>query len=1538
MHKFKTKLLLPLIVAGTLICGMSVSANTGVEWSPTGKGFTTDRYNQDIYDGGLGEEVFFRPVVPDKKAEKGQHLYAGAFEGDIVVSKWTLEYEEHTCIHNAYPEGKNEWGGFSFNRHTCLRLCQPGWIATCSKCGREVPNFFYATKNTISQMKTLRTGIQYVSNCVYPDCNNLEQGTGIGHNCDDVSWNRYRVQYYGNGSNGGYIPESYHYYNNETKYEGQAVDPQIKLSTNTFYRTGYVFGGWNTRRDGTGISFSDEEEFLNIQNTLKLEDIKNDSSIILYAQWKPASSTLVIDPNGGTYDGETSITQRFRTVFTLDSDKLTAPAGATVTYDPQGGNPVGPTHTTMHFTGWNFASPLYGAYNNDYKQYLFGKYDTNNIFATTTGDKWHDGCVDTAIAQYAGDSFKLPEATYPNSENPEDQKQFGGWYADPDCTVFVGGPGDDFSTDHDTTLYAKWSTLHLDSEENWTANKGKGAVDLSWIQTDSADKVFKVYQKKENGNWIEVKSSTSITDNLDEVKATFVRNSNNENTEQMYIVPYSGMYDFTLNGAQGGNYGNYVGGKGGKVTGRIFLYEGEELKVGVGSQDGKGSAYTGGTASNYGTGGGGTYLYTKRLGYFAVAGGGGGATLLGNGNAANSGVYRADNAGAGENGMAGGGGGWIGGQKGTAVLHHHKENCLGTRELTRTKTQVHNSYYDDDGKQNTYTSVAEGSKGTAKYMVLKCYFELNGGHNCGNCGAYLNAYDQNGNVFWTDYPDHLVQAGKDLWNNAIPGNEAAKNVLNRQPYETHDNVGWDSSGNAYIESRNYYWLHRDENGVIKRYVVNNGAKNYVPTPSANMRGETSYSSKSGTDYWNTTAYSICTTIQIPSYVTYVRFELKIRKDNRLNHGSKGEISAATLGGFYNCGYTEGGVETSYPSYGGGNGYSADGTSNKVLFGKSDYASTQTADGNAAIFGAELGIFKSNELKGIVASDEGAPNTPSLKRKAVEDDNDFSKTTIIWDNPGDNGTAYQHQVKSFYAETMASMLESNITTDVITSGVEGYRIIIDDKEDTVVTKDNSDYQTENFYAVKDMKKTETKYIHVAAVDGAGNIGETAHLKLGSNIGAQIYYPIETTPIVIKGLDDNVYKKDGSYFVKADGKTPFYLSTNGLISEVGDAVPSANYQVNALAFNVSNNGSKQKYNYYRQNDSTDIGKINIDDVTKTVSGVAENSYFGDYSYFEMSRYNNLRNLSLNIAYIMDDSLNNMKLHVTPQATAYQTTDKFNNTSYTYSNDAADELNGIDLIADGKAPEISGDGYEFLKNIDNIDISEYPDNYEITLEVKDEESGLKEFYVVIENEDNKKTETFEGTISSDKKTGTITINIINDDLLFQGDVNFVIYASDNVGNETEESKGLGEFGLRTQITSQTSIDTIGDNGCITFKKGETGVLIVRTSGYADQVQVKFPDDFAMSGFDTVKNYYYEKPISGGDTNEEDLRRFGVRTEIIRFPIPYDIEEKDAYDIEITAFKNGDSIVVNETVGVRTLSEHQKFNISGSLLDNLRTYIIKN
>lgn len=1485
MRKFKTKLLLPLITAGTLICGITASANTGIERSSNGEAFTTDRYVTSIYEGKLGETVNLRPInlITTKK---GQHRYISksvTTGSDFSIAKWTLEYPDHTCIHNGYPpkENGNEWKGFSFGRSRCYRSCQPGWIATCAKCGRELYAFFYATRDTISQVKSLTNGDSYVSNCVDKNCNNFETGFTIMHNCDEVSWNKYTVKYYGNGADGGYLSDSTHYYNNATEYEGETVSPQSKLTKNIFCRTGYVFTGWNTKMDGNGTPFSDEEDFLNIQTKLNLGNDDQGKEIRLYAQWKPAYSTLMINPNGGSYDGETSITQRFRSTFTLDENKLTPPNGFTVLYDTQGGNHIDPTYTTMHFAGWSFSSPLYGMYNANYKQYLFGAYDTNNVFSSVTEQGWHDGCIDTVTANYAGDSFKLPEATYPNGNNPEDQKRFGGWYADPECTVFIGGAGDEFSTDRDMTLYAKWSTLHLDSTENWTANKEKGAVDLSWVQTDAADKVFKIYQKKENENWTEVKSAESISNDLGKISQTFTRNTDNDNSEQKYIVPYSGLYNFTLAGAQGGNYQDRMGGKGGKTTGRVYLYKDEPLYIGVGSQDGKGSLYKGGTATAYAPGGSASYLRVDRMsedGAFAVAGGGGGATVLGNGNDAgetklrdkNAEIGEGDDIRYGESGMAGGGGGWTGGQKGIAILHNHIDSCYrslaynagGSENRKGWGIDDMNLYmYNLDTKGNDTLNVGIYGSGWGDVHGYVAYVEVLNANTGTMMGKISTDGTSHGSSSWE---------GDDGWH-GTPGG-----------FDINKGVTFNVSGASRVTIHYYFGFtcscHDDDN--------DNHSREWHP----------------------------------------VHYEFRI-------------TSASFSGGKTKmCKYEEGDVENQYPSYGGSNGVIADDTNVVVYNPTTTLDSDQLGDGYIKLEGYELGLFKDNFLNGIIASDEAAPNTPSLKRKAVEDDNDFSKTTVIWDDPGDNGTTYQHQVKSFYTETMAPMLESNITTDVMVSGVKGYRIIVDENSDTVVDVDNSSYQTENSYALTGINKNEIKYIHVAAVDGAGNIGETAHLKIGTNIGEQIYYPLETTPVVIKGLAGNVYEKNGSYFVKADGETPFYLSTNGLISEVGDAAPSYAYQINALTYKVSSNSEKQKISYYRENDRADIDKVNIDGVKKTVNGVVSTAYFNDVSFFEMSRYNNLRNMSINAAYTMDAALNNTKLRVTPQAAAYQQTDKYNTTTYTYSNDAADELNGIDLIADGKAPEISGEGYEFLKNIDNIDIGEYPDNYEITLEVKDEESGLKEFYVVIENEDNKKTKTYEGAISSDKKTGTITINIVNDDLLFQGDINFVIYASDNVSNETEESKGLGEFGLRTQITSQTSTDTIGDNGYITFKKGETGVLIVRTSGYADQIQVRFPNDFAASGFETVKNYYYEKSLSGGDTNENDLRRFGVRTEIIRFPIPYDIEEKDAYDIEITAFKNGDSITINESVGVRTLSEHQKFNISGSLLDNMRTYIIQN
>lgn len=62
----------------------------------------------------------------------------------------------------------------------------------------------------------------------------------------------------------------------------------IKLAKNTFTNGEYTFVGWNTKADGTGTSYSDEQE------------IKVSSNLVLYAQWQENNLEITFNANGGT--------------------------------------------------------------------------------------------------------------------------------------------------------------------------------------------------------------------------------------------------------------------------------------------------------------------------------------------------------------------------------------------------------------------------------------------------------------------------------------------------------------------------------------------------------------------------------------------------------------------------------------------------------------------------------------------------------------------------------------------------------------------------------------------------------------------------------------------------------------------------------------------------------------------------------------------------------------------------------------------------------------------------------------------------------------------------------------------------------------------------------------------------------------------------------------------------------------------------------------------------------------------------------------
>lgn len=69
------------------------------------------------------------------------------------------------------------------------------------------------------------------------------------------------------------------------------IGKETALSTNFFTKEKYNFIGWNTKKDGTGKTYSDNE-IVNL-------NVESGTNITLYAQWQGVKSVITFDPNGG---------------------------------------------------------------------------------------------------------------------------------------------------------------------------------------------------------------------------------------------------------------------------------------------------------------------------------------------------------------------------------------------------------------------------------------------------------------------------------------------------------------------------------------------------------------------------------------------------------------------------------------------------------------------------------------------------------------------------------------------------------------------------------------------------------------------------------------------------------------------------------------------------------------------------------------------------------------------------------------------------------------------------------------------------------------------------------------------------------------------------------------------------------------------------------------------------------------------------------------------------------------------------------------
>lgn len=674
MKKYRRLVLILIVFFELWRCSVTARAGTiydspYVSFSPDGEAWTTDAGNRAIewYADDGSADVITGAKRSLRELQTGEHYYSVKRSGSVPIAKWQVCLSRVVCCHNGYPE-EDYYHGVHFTREPCFQPHFSAWRPICADCGIAIVRcYFYMSRRTAQSIDYLELGdrISYYYLC--PFNGNLEQGWQTAwHMCRAVSANRYRIVYEANAGAdvyGGYMSPSFHMYDNAAQYEGREVTPQTRLCPNAYTRAGWVFAGWNTEADGSGTFYADEAEILNLcAGDYNVDEVSG--TVTLYAIWKPAEGILEIDPGEGSYMGTTGITSvrgQGGESYEIDMEKLRAPLGYLVTFDTKGGERVGAMQGTQHFAAWNRVAPFLGKLRENCYQ-----------FCAT------DGHTDRIVAVYEPDAILLPEPR-------KDNYSFGGWYYDEQYTSPAGAAGTEFVPVRNVTLYAQWVELVLTATDNHAANEGKGAVDLSWMQPDGQDKMYKLYQSADGEQWEQIYSAAAIGS-----EGGFCEEYGPRNSEYTLRIPYSGFYFIEACGAQGSGYGAYKGGLGGTAAGRFWLRQGEKLSVGVGSQEGH---HGGGDGELYGNGGGYSSVESNLRGMLLIAGGGGGAGLFDDGGPGGLTEGVVEEGHAGGSGEAGGGGGYLGGLAGEAVAHYHIEgvcnhvhtgdSALGTGCYTR---------------------------------------------------------------------------------------------------------------------------------------------------------------------------------------------------------------------------------------------------------------------------------------------------------------------------------------------------------------------------------------------------------------------------------------------------------------------------------------------------------------------------------------------------------------------------------------------------------------------------------------------------------------------------------------------------------------------------------------------------------------------------------------------------------------------------------------------------------------------------------------
>ncbi|MCR3757911.1 Ig-like domain-containing protein [Clostridium felsineum] len=123
-------------------------------------------------------------------------------------------------------------------------------------------------------------------------------------------------------------------------------------------------------------------------------------------------------------------------------------------------------------------------------------------------------------------------------------------------------------------------------------------------------------------------------------------------------------------------------------------------------------------------------------------------------------------------------------------------------------------------------------------------------------------------------------------------------------------------------------------------------------------------------------------------------------------------------------------------------------------------------------------------------DVDAPNKPVINSVT----NDTSKNQISLDySSTDNGSTYDYYVEAT-GKNDGTKVSSATKTETITTGINGYYIVVDQNPDTIPIPSNTTLTTTSTHYVINNSYKNDFYVHIAAIDKAGNISEVTHQKV------------------------------------------------------------------------------------------------------------------------------------------------------------------------------------------------------------------------------------------------------------------------------------------------------------------------------------------------------------------------------------------------------------------------------------------------------------